>query len=163
MTPFVGAFFLRASACFPPPPTDPRISDPVSPPRPSGSPETPPNPRDSAPSWRTRAPARPFPHSPSPRPPALNRAPSRRIVVYHFAQRGNAAVVHVRRRERNIAQRRRLELAHVGRVLRMQVKSGIGQGKREPPGHIVQAGIMKRRWRARLAHPVHRIAEIETA
>ena len=61
----------------------------------------------------------------------------------HVFERGRAAVVHVGRRDGDVAERRRLELADVFRLPGDLVDPGIRRRIRQRAGEVVQTGVVK--------------------
>ena len=50
-----------------------------------------------------------------------------RVIAHHFAQRANLPVVHIRARQRGIAQRRHLEFAEIAHALREHSREQVSQ------------------------------------
>src|SRR5450432_1827105 len=85
------------------------------------------------------------------------------IVFQHLRQRRDAAVVHVRCGQRDVAQRRRLELAGIGGALRLRVYSKVRNWIRELPGQIIQTRVMELDRNVPATHKIDGVAEVETA
>ena len=75
--------------------------------------------------------------------PSAIGAPAGGVVRDHVFERRRAAVVHVRRGDRDVAQRRRLELADVFGLLGDFVDAGIGRRIRQGAGEVVETGVVK--------------------
>src|SRR5215813_915139 len=75
--------------------------------------------------------------------PVGDRPSAGGIVIQHAVERRDAAVVHVGRGQRNVAQSRRPELADVGRLPGHVVQSRVLSGIRQWSGQVVEPGIVE--------------------
>ena len=62
-------------------------------------------------------------------------------MIDHGLERRRAAVVEVRRRQRDVAQGRRAEAAHVARIVRDLDQAGVGRGICADPVDVVEPGV----------------------
>ena len=91
--------------------------------------------------------------SPAFGPASMSRPPAC-VEVDHLGERRDAAVVHVRRGDRDVAQRRRAERAHVGGAVRVRFEPRIGIATGAVD--VVEPGVVKHRLRIDDALLTHR-------
>ena len=82
-------------------------------------------------------------------------------MIEHFVERLDASVVHVRRSDRDVAQRGRTEAAHVGGVQRHFVNARVRRGIGSHPVDVEEGGVVKQRLDEALADEVHRVLHVE--
>lgn len=79
-------------------------------------------------------------------------------MIHPIFQCSDASVVHIRRGQRDVSQRRRLEFPNIRRAFRVSAKAGIRRGIRERSGQVIELGIMKLH-----LGTLRSITEVETA
>ena len=84
-------------------------------------------------------------------------------MIHRFLQRFDAAIVHVRRGDRDVAQGGRLELADVLLLVAEFVKAQVRRRVGKLPRQIVEAGIVKLDFGEALVQVIDRTGQVEAA
>lgn len=93
--------------------------------------------------------------------PFLDESPAARIMVDHFFESGDGAIVHVGRGQFDVAQGGGAEPPHVGRPLSELPQTPVVQGIVARATDVVEAVVVEFRLGDRRPRMVHRLAEVE--